>query len=105
VGLLAEEVEALFDNATDQVKLLEVGKDNQKELKKLTQNYLPEESEADYIARKNALRHSPGIRYDTLLCYTILAVQELSGQVKELQKKQMGAAALSKQETGATIKR
>lgn len=86
VGLLAEEVETLFDNATDGVKLLEIGKDNQKELKKLTRDYIPDEREADYVKRKNALRHSPGIRYDTLLCYMILAVQELSQKVEALEQ-------------------
>jgi len=86
IGLLAEEVEQLFDNATDGLKLLEIGKDNQKEFKNLTQNYIPKEKEADYIKRKNALRHSPGIRYDTLLCYMILAVQELSQKVEALEQ-------------------
>ncbi len=87
VGLLAEEVEALFDNATDGVKLLDITGENRKDLKTLTGNYRPSESEPDYIARKNALRHSAGIRYDTLLCYTILAVQELTQRLITLEQK------------------
>lgn len=87
VGLLAEEVEALFDNATDGVKLLDITWGNRKDLKTLTGNYRPSESEPDYIARKNAQRHSPGIRYDTLFCYMILAVQELTQRLIQLEQK------------------
>ena len=86
VGLLAEEVEQLFDNATDGFKLIDLHQGNEKEFNKLTKNYSPQEKEEDFLKRKNADRQSPGIHYDTLVCYTILALQELTKKVKLLEK-------------------
>lgn len=64
VGVIAEEVLELFDNATNQYKPLD---DSQKAIPS----------------------HTPslGINYNTLLCYTILAIQELTNKVELLEQK------------------
>ena len=86
VGLLAEEVEQIFDNATDGFKLIDLHQGNEKEFHKLTKNYSPREKEEDYLKRKNADRMSVGINYDALVCYMILALQELTKKVELIEK-------------------
>ena len=86
MGVIAEEVAQLFDNATDQLKLIEVDKTNRKEFKQLTDNFTPEIADVDYLAAKND--KPVGVNYQTLLCYTILALQELTHQVNQLEQMQ-----------------
>ena len=88
VGLISEEVEELFDNATDNLKLINLDEENNREIKKNIGDYEPEITDEEYIERKNKQRGEViGIEYDTLLCYTILAIQELTEKVEILQEK------------------
>ena len=64
VGVIAEEVAEIFDNATNQYKPLD-------------------------LSKKEKPSHTPslGVNYNTILCYTILAVQELTKKVEVLESK------------------
>lgn len=86
IGVIAEEVNALFENATDNTKLITLDKTNAKDFKQLTQDFAPKDSAEDYLKRKTKARQSTGVNYQTLLCYTILALQELSSKVATLTK-------------------
>jgi len=86
VGLIAEEVEQLFENCTDKTKFIEVSNSNKTEFETLTDLYIPSVDEEEYLNKKNKNRDGPGIKYDTMLCYTILALQELSRKVDDLLK-------------------
>lgn len=90
VGLLSEEVNALFDNATDNYKTIDVDEGNKQEFAKTVGDYKPEISETDYIKDKMARKGDvTGIKYDTLVCYMILAIQELTARFEKLEKKIM----------------
>ena len=87
LGLLSEEVEELFDNCTDNFKTIEFDKSNKKEIKESIKDYIPKVDEQEYIKIKNQKKGDIiGIKYDSLLCYTILAIQELSKKVESLEK-------------------
>jgi hypothetical protein len=87
LGLLSEEVEELFDNCTDNFKTIEFNKINKKEIKEAIRNYIPKVDEQEYIKVKNQKKGDIiGIKYDSLLCYTILAIQELSKKVESLER-------------------
>lgn len=87
LGLLSEEVEELFDNCTDNFKTIEFDKMNKKEIKESIKDYIPKVDEQEYIKVKNQKKGDIiGIKYDSLLCYTILAIQELSKKVQSLEK-------------------
>lgn len=87
LGLLSEEVEELFDNCTDNFKTIEFDKSNKKEIKESIKGYIPKVDEQEYIKVKNQKKGEIiGIKYDSLLCYTILAIQELSKKVESLEK-------------------
>ena len=64
VGVIAEEVAEIFDNATNLYKPLDT-------------------------VKKERPAHTPslGVNYNTILCYTILAVQELTKKVEFLEDK------------------
>ena len=88
VGLLSEEVNTLFDNATDNYKTIDVDAGNKQEFAKTVGNYKPKISEADYIKDKMKKRGDvTGINYNTLFCYAILAIQELTEKVAQLEKR------------------
>lgn len=88
VGLLSEEVNALFDNATDNYKTIDVDAGNKQEFAKTVGNYRPKISEADYIKDKMKKRGDvTGINYNTLFCYAILAIQELTEKVAKLEER------------------
>ena len=87
VGLLAEEVAQLFDNASDEFKLIELHQGNRQEFKKLTNDYSPKVKAKTYLESKNQARQGPGVNYNTLLCYTILAIQELTQRLFYLEQK------------------
>ena len=88
VGLLSEEVNALFDNATDNYKAIDFDSNNKQEIAKTVGNYRPKISEADYIKDKMVKRGEvTGINYNTLFCYAILAIQELTEKVAKLEKR------------------
>jgi hypothetical protein len=90
LGLLSEEVEELFDNCTDNFKIIEFDKNNKKEIKESIKDYTPKVDEQEYIKFKNKKRKGViGVKYDSLLCYTILAIQELSKKVELLKKEQI----------------
>lgn len=84
VGLVAEEVEQLFENSTDKYKLIDIDNLNKDDFINLTKNHSIDIEEKDYVDTKNLNRDGPGIRYDTMLCYTILALQELSKKFDKL---------------------
>ena len=85
IGLISEEVKELFDNATDNYKTIDFNNKNKKEIAKSIINYIPDQSEEDYIKDKNRKRGNViGINYNILLCYTILAIQELTQKVEQL---------------------
>ena len=84
VGLIAEEVEHLFENCTDSYKLIDIDESNKDDFINLTKNHCIDTEEKEYVDAKNSNRDGPGIRYDTMLCYTILALQELSKKVDKL---------------------
>lgn len=87
LGLLSEEVEELFNNCTDNFKTIEFDKSNKKEIKESIKDYIPKVDEQEYIKVKNQKKGDIiGIKYDSLLCYTILAIQELSKKVQSLEK-------------------
>jgi hypothetical protein len=87
LGVLSDEVAEIFDNCTDNFKTIEFNKDNLKEIKESIKNYTPKVDEQEYINLKNKNRGDVvGVKYDSLLCYTILAVQELSKKVELLEK-------------------
>ena len=83
VGFLGEEVADLFDNATDKTKLLDLKKE--KSFLKSTQGFTPQIKEKDYVTAKNQNRQGEGINYNTLLCYVVLALQELNQKVNAQQ--------------------
>ena len=87
VGLLAEEVAQLFDNASDEFKLIELHQGNRQEFKKLTNDYSPKVKAKTYLESKNQARQGHGVNYNTLLCYTILAIQELTQRLFYLEQK------------------
>ena len=87
VGLLAEEVAQLFDNASDEFKLIDLHSGNRQEFKKLTNDYSPKVKAKTYLESKNQARQGPGVNYNTLLCYTILAIQELTQRLFYLEQK------------------
>ena len=64
IGVIAEEVAEIFDNATNLYKPLDLSK-------KEKPSHIP----------------SLGVNYNTLLCYAILAIQELTGKVNILEQK------------------
>ena len=80
VGFLGEEVAEVFDNATDKTKLLDLKKE--KSFLKAVKGFTPQLKEKDYVTAKNQNRQGEGINYNTLLCYVVLALQELSRQMK-----------------------
>lgn len=87
VGLVSEEVNELFDNATDNFKTIVFDKENKKEVRESIGKYSPNIDEETYIANKQLKRGDiMGIKYDTLLCYTILAIQELTARLETLEK-------------------
>ena len=81
IGFLGEEVAKLFKNATDQTKLLDLDKD--KSFVKAVQVFKPKIKEKDYLDTKN--NNKQGINYNTLLCYVVLALQELAQKVEPQQ--------------------
>ena len=83
VGFLGEEVAEIFENATDKTKVLDLKKE--KSFLKATQGFIPQLKEKDYVSAKNQNRQGEGINYNTLLCYVVLALQELSRQVGDQQ--------------------
>jgi hypothetical protein len=87
VGFLAEEVTQLFDNASDEFKLIELHPGNRQEFKKLTNDYSPKVKAKTYLESRNQARQGPGVNYNTLLCYTILAIQELTQRLFYLEQK------------------
>lgn len=88
VGLISEEVLELFDNCTDNFKTIDFDNSNIKEIQKSVKNYVPTVEEEEYINNKNNERREVvGIKYDSLLCYTILAMQELTQKVELLESK------------------
>ena len=88
VGLISEEVLELFDNCTDNFKTIDFDNSNIKEIQKSVKNYVPTVEEEEYINNKNNERGEVvGIKYDSLLCYTILAIQELTQKVELLESK------------------
>jgi hypothetical protein len=88
VGLISEEVLELFDNCTDNFKTIDFDNSNIKEIQKSVKNYVPTVEEEEYINNKNNERGEVvGIKYDSLLCYTILAMQELTQKVELLESK------------------
>jgi hypothetical protein len=89
IGLMAEEVENIFDNATDLYKKIDIDEKNNTDFNILSQSHNLE-NEDDFINKKNNDRDGPSIKYDALLCYTILALQELTKKqqkdIEELRK-------------------
>jgi hypothetical protein len=88
IGLVSEEVNELFDNATDNFKTINFDKENKKEVSESIGKYYPNIDEETYTKNKQLKRGDViGIKYDTLLCYTILAIQELTQKVEQLEKR------------------
>jgi hypothetical protein len=88
IGLISEEVAELFDNCTDNLKTIEFNKQNEQEIKESIGKFKPTIKEQDYIKEKNKKRGEVvGIKYDSLLCYTILAIQELAKKLEKLELK------------------
>lgn len=88
VGLISEEVAELFDNCTDNFKTIDFDKNNITEIQKSVNNYTPTIEEEEYINHVNKERGEViGIKYDTMLCYTILALQELTKKVELMENK------------------
>ena len=81
VGLLSEEVKDLFDNCVDIYKSIAVDTDNEKDFVKITKKHDPSISEDDYIKQKEEKRDIYAINYNALMCYLILAIQELADKV------------------------
>lgn len=81
VGLLSEEVKDLFDNCVDIYKSIAVDTDNEKDFVKITKKHNPSISEDDYIKQKEEKRDIYAINYNALMCYLILAIQELADKV------------------------
>lgn len=86
VGLISEQVKELFDNCVDIFKTIGIDKNNEKRFKELTANHTPAVTEEEMMALKNKEKDIYGINYNALLCYTILAVQELDKKVEMLFK-------------------
>ena len=80
-------LEQIFDNCTDNYKLIDVDENNQKEFRSLVKDYSPSIDDKNFVQEKNSNRDGPGIKYDTLLCYTILALQELTKKVELIEKR------------------
>ena len=83
VGFLADEVDQLFDNCTDKYKLIDINEDNLNDFDGMIKSHTPSIDEKDFVEEKNKNRDGPGIKYDSLLCYTVLALQELSKKVDQ----------------------
>jgi len=78
VGLLSEEVKELFDNCVDIYKSIAVDTDNEKDFVKITKKHDPSIPEDEYIKQKEEKKDIYAINYNALMCYLILAVQELA---------------------------
>ena len=81
VGLLSEEVKDLFDNCVDIYKSIAVDTDNEKDFVKITKKHDPSIPEDEYIKQKEEKRDIYAINYNALMCYLILAIQELADKV------------------------
>jgi hypothetical protein len=81
VGLLSEEVKDLFDNCVDIYKSISVDTDNEKDFIKITNEHDPSIPEDEYIKQKEEKRDIYAINYNALMCYLILAIQELADKV------------------------
>jgi hypothetical protein len=78
VGLLSEEVKELFDNCVDIYKTINIDSDNEQDFAKITKKHNPSILEENYIKEKEEKRDIYAINYNALMCYLILAVQELA---------------------------
>ncbi len=81
VGLLSEEVKELFDNCVDIYKTINIDSDNEQDFAKITKKHNPSILEENYIKEKEEKRDIYAINYNALMCYLILAIQELSDKV------------------------
>lgn len=86
IGFVAEEVNNLFDNCSDGYKTITVDGDNKEEFNNLTKNYVPKCCEEEVAKKKNENRQGPGVNYNSMVCYSILALQELTEMVNQQQK-------------------
>jgi hypothetical protein len=81
LGLLAEEVQEIFDNCTNIDKDILIDDSNREDFLALTQGYEPE------LRRLEKPTKSIGIDYNRLMCYLILSIQELDKKVMSIQEK------------------
>lgn len=88
IGLLSEEVKEVFDNCVDLYKPIEIDKGNSVDFNKVTNKYKPKD-ETNYISNRNAKKEVLNINYNNLLCYTILAIQELSNKLEKLENRRI----------------
>jgi hypothetical protein len=85
-GLILEEIENNFDNCIDKFKYFNENENNKEELNLLNNNYKPDINEDEYINNKNNNINYNGINYNSLLCYTILALQDLNKKFEDENK-------------------
>jgi hypothetical protein len=77
-GFLSEEIAQVFPNCVDNYRSLPV--EDTKEVREMCGRFKPTKAEA-------AKAPYMGINYNALLCYTILAIQELAERVAKLENK------------------
>lgn len=85
-GLILEEVDEIFNNCVDKFKYFDINDDNKEEFNKLTKGYKPEIDEKEYIKEKNEKLKYNGINQTSLLCYTIMSIQDLNKKLEDENK-------------------
>lgn len=86
-GLILEEVDQIFNNCVDKFKYFDINDDNKDDFNNLTKGYKPDIDEQEYIKNKNENLKYNGINQTSLLCYTILSIQDLNKKLEDENKK------------------
>jgi hypothetical protein len=86
VGLLSEEVHDLFDNCVDFLKLINIDHNNENDFEAITKGHAPSIKEEDYLKKQKNDLGVLSINYNALVCYLILAIQELANKIDDLTK-------------------
>lgn len=89
VGFIAEEVESIFDNAVNKPKLINISSEynNTEDFNNLVNGHTPSITTDDFLESQQPKPPMLSIDYDVLLCYTVLALQELTKKFENLENK------------------
>lgn len=87
MGIIGEQLVKIFPDSTDRFDVIKFDETNKKDIPEKVWNYKPNIDEKKYRDKKNNQKFGQiGINYNNLLCYTILAVQELAQKLEHMEK-------------------